>query len=109
MAAITNTANTGLSNGLGPQTRIISASKSNMTEAELKTLLQLMAAGGTAGTDDAVTIAGVGTADGSDFESGVTDVVYLAVQGTGTLTVGSSYRGTSYTTALVAVFNDTAK
>jgi len=106
MAYYTSTAKTHLSNGLGPKTRIYSAALNNMTEANLKELLQLMAAGGTAGTDDAVTIAGVGTADGSAFSSGVTDTVYIAVQGTGTLTPGASYRGTSYTTALVCDFDD---
>lgn len=88
-------------NGLGPRTRIISLSKTNITQAELDTLEQAMSFGGTAGTDDAVTIAGV-----SAFEAGVTDVVHVAVQGTGVLTPGASYRGvTGVTMALVATFD----
>ena len=69
---------------------IISASKTNMTDAEVtaaRNQLTLAAGAGT-GADqdgpDAFTIAAVGTADGSAFASGVTDVVYFRVQGTGT-------------------------
>jgi hypothetical protein len=89
------------------RTLIVSASKSNMTHADLLAVqAQLTLAGGDGtGTDqggpDAFTIAGVGTADGTAFESGVTDVTYLRIQGTGTpnLTTVSSV-----TLALVAVF-----
>lgn len=69
---------------------IISASKTNMTDAELTAARnQLTLAGGSGnGSDqngpDAFTIAAVGTADGAAFESGATDVVYFRVQGTGT-------------------------
>jgi hypothetical protein len=93
-------------NGLGGNVRILSASKTNMTTAEVAALVELVLQGGTKGTDDAVSIAGIGTADGTAFSSGVTDVIYIAVQGTGVLTPGASYRGTGFTTALVAVFGD---
>lgn len=69
---------------------IISASNTNMTDAELTAARnQLTLAGGDGtGTDqggpDAFTIAAVGTADGSAFVSGTTDVVFFRVQGTGT-------------------------
>lgn len=69
---------------------IISASKTNMTDADLRAVYaQLTLAGGDgSGADangpDAFTLSSVGTADGSAFESGVTDVVYLKAQGTGT-------------------------
>ena len=69
---------------------IISASKTNMSDADVTAVRnQLTLAGGNrSGTDtdgpDAFTIAAVGTADGSAFEAGVTDVVYFRVQGTGT-------------------------
>ena len=72
------------------RTLIVSASKTDITHADLLAVQsQLTLAGGSgAGTDtngpDAFTIAGVGTADGSAFVSGTTDVVYLRVQGTGT-------------------------
>jgi hypothetical protein len=86
---------------------IVSASKTNMTDAELTAARnQLTLAGGDrSGTDtggpDAFTIAAVGTADGTAFESGVTDVVYFRMQGTGTpnlTTVGG------VALAVVAVF-----
>lgn len=92
-------------NGLGPKTRIVNAAKTNMTTAQVNNLVKAMQAGGTAGTDDAVTIAGLGTADGSAFESGVTDNIQIAVQGTGTLTLGANYRGLGFTTSLLAVFD----
>ena len=98
-------------NGLGPRTRIISLSKTNMTQAELDSAAQALQAGGTSGTDDAVTIAGVvsdQTVDGVTgvFVGGTSDVVYLAVQGTGTLTAAADYRGvTGVTMAVVADFN----
>lgn len=69
---------------------IISASNTDMTDAELTAARnQLTLAGGDGtGTDqtgpDAFTIAAVGTADGSAFVSGTTDVVFFRVQGTGT-------------------------
>lgn len=76
---------------------IISATKTNMTDAELKAArFQLTLAGGDrSGADtngpDAFTVAAFGTADGSAFESGVTDVVFFRIQGTGipnTTTIG---------------------
>ena len=87
---------------------VISASKTNMTNADLLAVIsQLSAAGGDGtGTDtggpDAFTVAGFGTADGTAFESGVTDVVYFRIQGSGgtpNLTTVSSV-----TLATVAVF-----
>jgi hypothetical protein len=86
---------------------VISASKSNMVHTDLLAVYrQLTLAGGDGtGTDtggpDAFTFAGFGTADGTAFESGATDVVYFRIQGTGTpnLTTVSSV-----TLALVAVF-----
>ena len=69
---------------------IVSASKTDMTNAELKAArAQLTLAGGDrSGTDtngpDAFTVAAFGTADGTAFVSGTTDVVYFRLQGTGT-------------------------
>jgi hypothetical protein len=89
-------------NGLGPRTQIISLSKTNITQAELDAAVAALGAGGVAGTDDAVSIAGI-----SAFEAGVTDVVHVAVQGTGTVTAGADYRGvTGVTMAIVATFVD---
>jgi hypothetical protein len=93
-------------NGLGGFVRIYTASKTNMTTAEVNTLVKGMMAGFTKGTDDAVSIAGLGTASGAAFSSGVTDVITIAVQGTGEITVGADWNGTGFTLALVAVFKD---
>jgi hypothetical protein len=89
------------------RTLIVSASKNNMVHADLLAVqAQLTQAGGDGtGADlngpDAFTIAGLGTADGSDFESGATDVVYLKVQGTGT---PNTTTVSGVTLAVVAVF-----
>jgi len=69
---------------------IVSASKTSMTNAELKAArAQLTLAGGDGtGSDvngpDAFTVAAFGTADGTAFVSGTTGVVYFRLQGTGT-------------------------
>jgi len=56
--------------------------------------------GGTAGTDDAVTVAGI---DGAVGDA----VIHIAVQGTGVLTAATDYRGiTGFDMALVATFTD---
>jgi hypothetical protein len=103
MASVTNVnGKTRAGNGLGPNTRIISLSNTDMSQAELDAMVLLLTAGGTAGTDDAVSIAGI-----TAFEAGVTDVVHVAVQGTGVLTAGADYRGQTGTTmAVVATFTD---
>ena len=86
--------------GIAGRTRVLSMSKTNISQAELDSLVRALGAGGTKGTDDAVTVVGV-----SAFEAGVTDVVYVAVQGTGALTAGADYRGvTGVTMAVVADF-----
>jgi hypothetical protein len=86
---------------------IVSASKTDMSNAELKAVrAQLTLAGGDRlGTDvngpDAFTVAAFGTADGTAFVSGTTDVVFFRLQGTGTpntTTVGG------VALAVVAVF-----
>ena len=58
------------------------------------------------GSDDAFTVAGFGTADGSAFVSGTTDVVFVALQGTGTITADGSdaYGVTGAVTTVEAVF-----
>jgi hypothetical protein len=105
--------------GIAGRTVIITLSQTNMTQANLDEVLTLIQAGGTAGTDDAMTVVGVspngvdGTifpsaSDTIRFESGVTDVVTVALQGTGNVTAGSSYRGTGYTMAVIAVFDQDA-
>lgn len=89
------------------RTLIVSVSKTNITDAELQSVINYMTlAHGSEGTgDSAFTVAGLGTADGSPFVSGTTDVVYLRLQGTGVLTAGADYAGvTGATVAIVAIF-----
>jgi hypothetical protein len=77
-------------NGLGPKTTIIKIAKTDLTTAELHTIITSITQGGTAGTNDAFTVAGVATATGAAFVSGTTDVVFLALQGTGVVTADAS-------------------
>jgi len=104
MASVTKTngVNVIAGNGLGPVTRIISLSKTNITAAavaDLNSVVQAMTAGGVKGTDDAVSISGVAYTSA--------DVAHVAVQGTGVLTPGADYRGvTGVTAALVTTFTD---
>lgn len=86
---------------------VVSASKTNMTNADLYAVMQYMTtAHGVDGSgDSAFTIAGFGTADGSAFVSGTTDVVYFRLQGTGDFTAADQDAGVSgMTVAVVAVF-----
>jgi hypothetical protein len=102
-----STYKTGAGNGLGPRTRIISLSKTNMTQTELDNVIRALQTGGTAGTDDAVSIAGISVLTESGvFTSGTTDAVQVAVQGTGVLTADTDYLGvTGVTMAVIADFN----
>ena len=61
-------------NGLGSKTTIVKLALTNMTAANLGTIYADM---GNAGH----TVAGSGTADGSAFVAGTTDVLFIAVQG----------------------------
>ena len=95
-------------NGAGGRTRIINLAKTNMTEAELQAALEFLAAGGTAGTDDGHTIAGVSVlTENGIFTSGTTDNVQVAIQGTGAFTAVSNFGigSTGVTSSLLADFN----
>jgi|LakMenE01Jun11ns_1017448.scaffolds.fasta_scaffold9793260_2 hypothetical protein len=93
-------------NGIAGKTRILGLAKSNMTQTELNNVIRLLQAGGTAGTDDAVTVVGISVLTESGvFTTGVTDAVQVAVQGTGVLTAGADYRGvTGVTMSVIADF-----
>ena len=98
----------GTSNGLGGRTRILNLAKTNMTETELKTALQYLAAGDVAGTNDAHTIAGVAPLTESGvFTSGTTDAVQVAIQGSGVFTAASNFGtgSTGITSSLLADFD----
>ena len=90
------------------RTLIVKIAKTNLTDAELKTIVNYMTqAQGSNGTgDSAFTVAGLGTADGSAFVSGTTDVVFLKLQGTGTYTVDASdaHGVTGAATTIEAIF-----
>jgi hypothetical protein len=87
------------------RTLIVKIAKTNITNAELSTIINAVTVSGGAGAD-AFTVAGLGTADGSAFVSGTTDVVFLKLQGTGTYTAdGSDAHGvTGAVTTIEAIF-----
>lgn len=91
---------------------IVKVAKTNITSAELNTIIKGITqtygtkTGVVAAEDSAFTVAAVGTADGSAFVSGTTDVVFLRVQGTGQLTADSSnaYGVSGAVTTIEAIF-----
>jgi ABC-type sulfate transport system substrate-binding protein len=90
---------------------IVKIAKTNMTDAQLNAYIAYITTShGSAGSgDSAFVVAAVGTADGTAFESGVTDVVYLRVQGTGDLTVGTINALTGTPTATIEAIFTPAK
>ena len=68
---------------------IIKIAKTNITDTELNTIISAISSTGGSGAD-AFVVAAIGTADGSAFVSGTTDVVFLRAQGTGTYTDDAS-------------------
>ena len=98
----TSQAGQGIGNGLGPKTDVVKIAKTNITEAELKSILEDM-------QFDGFAVAGVGTADGSAFVGGTTDEVFVALQGSGAdyAAEGSNAHGvTGAVTSVSAVFKD---
>ena len=94
------------------RTLIVSGTKTNMIDADLLAVYQqLTVAGGdgsgvdTDGTD-AFTFAGFGTADGTAFVSGTTDLVFFRLQGTGTPNLTTAE---GIALAVVAVFESTQR
>jgi hypothetical protein len=109
-------------NGLGPRTVIVTVSKANITDTELNAVIGVLTSStATPGYNapdtngpDAFVVAGLSgdeTVTVGDvtktlqFVSGVTDVVYLALQGTGTPATGSNVGVTGATVAVVASFD----
>lgn len=97
-----------IENGTNGRTLVIKLAGSNLTNANLESVINyLTTAHGVSGSgDSAFTVAGLGTADGSAFESGVTDTVYLLAQGTGAVTVGDLDMGIGGLTATVEAIFD---
>lgn len=90
---------------------IVSVAKTDMTDDELNDVIAYFTTshGADGEGDSAFTIGGLGTADGSAFEAGTTDTVFLRLQGTGTYTKASAEAGQSgdlsgVTVTTVAVF-----
>ena len=90
---------------------IIKVALTNMTDANVTTIRNAITqSGGVAGvlpasTGDAFTIAAIGTADGTAFVSGTTDVLFMRVQGTGTFDTTDAAAGIGGCTVSVeAVF-----
>lgn len=89
---------------------IVKVALNNMTNANVEAIRNAITqAGGVAGslpsnTGDAFTVAAIGTADGSAFESGATDVIFMRVQGTGTFDTTDAAAGTGATVTVEATF-----
>jgi hypothetical protein len=90
---------------------IVKVALTNMTDANVTAIRNAITqSGGVAGvlpadTGDAFTIAAIGTADGSAFVSGTTDVLFMRVQGTGTFSTVDAAAGIGGATVTVeAVF-----
>ena len=89
---------------------IVKVALSNMTDANVTAIRNAITlAGGVAGvlpanTGDAFTVAAIGTADGSAFASGVTDVIFMRVQGTGTFSTVDAAASTGATVTVEAIF-----
>ena len=84
-------------NGLGSKTTIVKLALSNMTAANLGTIYAAMGALGH-------TVAGSGTADGSAFVAGTTDVLFIALQGADYTADGTNAHGvTGAVTTIEAV------
>jgi hypothetical protein len=86
-------------NGLGPKTTIISVTDSvnAIAAADLDSIINyLTTEHGVAGAgDSAFTVAGI------DGDAGTDQVIHLAIQGTGSLTVGDADMGIANTTVAV--------
>jgi hypothetical protein len=93
--------------GIAGRTRILNLAGTNITQAELDSVLQFLQRGGVAGTNDAHTVVGVQPLTESGvFTPGTTDNVQVAIQGTGACTVAADFGGvTGITSTLIAEFS----
>ncbi len=96
--------------GVAGRTLIVNIAKTDITAAELSTIVTYIQAGkrtsGDDTTSDAFVVAGITTPTGAAFVSGTTDNVVLALQGTGTFTTDASnaYGVTGAATTVLADF-----
>jgi hypothetical protein len=93
--------------GIAGRTRIINLAGTNITQAELDSVILFLTRGGVAGTNDAHTVVGVQPLTESGvFTTGVTDAVQVAIQGTGAFTAAADFGGvTGITSSLLAEFS----
>jgi hypothetical protein len=97
--------------GIAGRTLIVNVALNNATSANVSTIVQAIKRGGlntknATNGDDAFTVVGITTPTGVAFESGVTDNVVLALQGTGTFTAddADAYGVTGAVTTILADF-----
>jgi hypothetical protein len=86
---------------------ILKLAGTNLTDADLESVTRYITTshGASGSGDSAFVVAAIGTADGTAFESGVTDTVFMRVQGTGNLTVGTADQGIAgLTITIEAIF-----
>jgi hypothetical protein len=99
-----------ITQGIAGRTIIVNVAKTDITAAELGTIVTYIQAGkrttGDDTTSDAFVVAGITTPTGAAFVSGTTDNVVLALQGTGTFTTDASdaYGVTGAATTVLADF-----
>jgi hypothetical protein len=107
-------------NGLGPRTVIVKIAKTNLTNDELNTIINAITSSQGSGDprtgDSAFVVAGLssdqsvttaGITQTNQFVSGTSDVVFLALQGTGVITADGSdaYGVSGAVTTVEAVFD----
>lgn len=101
--------------GVGEEVILKIVGDAAMTDAMLNAMIDYITTshGDEGAGDSAHTIGGVGTADGSAFEAGTTDTVFLRVQGTGDhdagwltaiTAAGDAVGAVSFTVTMEAVF-----
>jgi len=101
--------------GVGRELIVKISADAGMLDSELEAAINYitLSHGSDGSGDSAFTVGGLGTADGSAFESGTTQVVFLRCQGTGELTEASVKAaaeavtpdtGTTFTVTTEAVF-----
>lgn len=96
-------------NGTNGRTLVLKLAGSNLTNDDLNSVIGYLTTshGSNGSGDSAFTVAGLGLADGGAFSSGVTDTVFLLVQGTGDVTVATADMGIAGLTITVeAIFQD---
>jgi len=86
---------------------IVKLAGTNLTNDDLNSVIAYITTshGSSGSGDSAFVVAAVGTADGTAFVSGTTDNLFLRVQGTGDLTVGTADQGIAgLTITIEAIF-----